>query len=217
MSTSFSIHAPSLLMLSLQILGLLLGSFILLLGSYWLLVKKQPQTATSELQKLAELLNIQYYPKKAPYAAGVYQGRGILVQLSNQRQDPTVCVFCDNPHGQNFDVRVRKHLSSKILRSFTRPAFRTPQAFETHFYVKPAQALTYLLTPPVRQCAGTMLQKNLQGTVELRGRTIGYIEGPNEKLKDISAYMAALSFCMACAQALEAQTIPQSHLASVES
>ncbi len=180
------------------------GGLLMLL---WAFQKKRPQSVNFEL--IAKQLKINAYSGKRPYAAGVYKGRGILLQNGNGSKIPPVAVFCENPKKLHFTLKTRPIAQKWALKRWTKPGISGDVEFESLFSFEPADKAHDFLSPNVLKAAQKAAYGTLVGRIELRDRSISYIEGPNEFLVNIDQYLAALNFCIAFAEALEEGIAPR--------
>jgi hypothetical protein len=182
------------------IYGLALAGTVLLL-LLWAFQKKRSMPLNFET--LANQLKINAYSGARPYAAGVYDGRGIILQPGRGSKQPPVAVFCDNPRNRQFVLKPRPLAQKWVLKRWTRPGLTGDIAFESLFSFEPKKEAERLLSPEVRKAAQKAAYGVLNGRLELQGRTIAYIEGEAETLKTHDQYLTALHLCLALAQSLE--------------
>jgi hypothetical protein len=178
---------------------------IILLASLALWMVKKNRTKT-DFKLIAQHFKLNFYDQINPYSAGVYKGRGVLLQRGQKTQNPPVAVFCDNPLQKTLRLPLKKRAQKLQLQRWTQPSFLRPCSLELFF--EPHRQMECFKDSPLSEAASKLWDTPLQGTLELKGRTIAYLEAHNENLQSLNEYEAALNLCLGLAEALESNPIP---------
>lgn len=186
-------------MLFWSVIGLAILSGLILLSILYFFIRRQ--RSRTDFQSIAESLKLNFYNQLKPYAAGVYKGRGVLLQKGLGAKDPAVAVFCDNPLQKTLRLDLQERSKALKIRKWTQPSFLRPSSLKIFF--KDTPQLEVLQGSALEEATNLLWETELRGALELKGRTISYIEAPREQLVSINQYMAALNLCVGLAEALE--------------
>lgn len=190
-------------MLFWSVIGLALLSGLILMSILYFMMRKR--RSQNNFQVIAEHLKLNFYNQLKPYAAGVYRGRGVLLQKGQGIKDPAVAVFCDNPLQKALRLPLQARAKAMKIKKWTQPSFLRASNVEIFFENHPH--LEALKDSPLEDATNALWGTELRGSLELKGRTIAYTEAPGETLKSIAEYTAALDLCIGLAEALEQSPI----------
>lgn len=190
---------PKSQMLFWSVIGLTVLFGLILASILYFLIRRQ--RSKTDFKSIAASLNLNFYNQLRPYAAGVYKGRGVLLQKGQGAKDPAVAVFCDNPLKKNLRLNLQERSKAMKLKKWTQPSFLRPSSLKIFFKDNPH--LEVLQDSALEEATHSLWETQLKGALELKGRTISYIEAPGEQLSSANQYTTALNLCVGLAEALE--------------